>query len=125
MNHAGSQARFLMLAAGVAVVCLLSACGGAPRIEDFTATMPEDVPVVEAGNGAIFQSGRDVQLFENAVARRVGDTVTINLQESTAAQKSASAVESVALAPSSSLRANCWLRVRWTADPRPKFRNPR
>ena len=94
MNPAGTRARFLMLAAGVAVVCLLSACGGAPRIDDFTATMPEDIPVVEAGNGAIFQSGRDVQLFENAVARRVGDTVTINLQESTAAQKSASTTTS-------------------------------
>jgi hypothetical protein len=27
-----------------------------------------------AGNGAIYQAGYDVPLFENAVARRVGDT---------------------------------------------------
>jgi flagellar L-ring protein FlgH len=86
--------RFLILAAGVAVVCVLAACGSAPRIEDFTATLPEEVSETQVSNGAIFQSGRDIALFENAVARRVGDTVTINLQESTAAQKSASTTTS-------------------------------
>jgi flagellar L-ring protein precursor FlgH len=50
--------------------------------------------MAQASNGAIFQSGRDIPLFENAVARRVGDTVTINLQESTAAQKSATTTTS-------------------------------
>lgn len=94
MNHAGSNARFLMLAAGVAVVCLLAGCAAGPRGDDFTATMPEDIPVAEASNGAIYQGGRDIPLFENAVARRVGDTVTINLQESTAAQKSATTTTS-------------------------------
>jgi flagellar L-ring protein precursor FlgH len=89
-----NQNRFLILAAGIAVVCLLASCRSGPRVEDFTATMPEDVPVAEASNGAIFQSGRDIPLFENAVARRVGDTVTINLQESTAAQKSATTTTS-------------------------------
>jgi flagellar L-ring protein precursor FlgH len=60
----------------------------------YAATLPEEVPTGEVANGAIFQSGRDIPLFENAVARRVGDTVTINLQESTAAQKSASTTTS-------------------------------
>jgi flagellar L-ring protein precursor FlgH len=94
MNAARSNTRFLILAAGVAVVCLLSACASGGRGDDFAAALPEDIPVVEASNGAIFQSGRDVPLFENAVARRVGDTVTINLQESTAAQKSATTTTS-------------------------------
>jgi flagellar L-ring protein precursor FlgH len=40
-------------------------------------------------NGAIFQVGRDVALFENPIARHVGDIVTIVLNEQTAAQKSA------------------------------------
>ena len=40
------------------------------------------------------RSGHDVALFENSAARRVGDTVTINLQESTAAQKSSSTTTS-------------------------------
>lgn len=89
-----NERRFLILAAGVAVVYLLAGCASRPHPEDFTAAMPEDVPVAEASNGAIFQTGRDLPLFENAVARRVGDTVTINLQESTAAQKSATTTTS-------------------------------
>jgi len=43
-----------------------------------------------AQNGAIYQAGYDVALFENATARRVGDIVTIHLVESTAASKSSS-----------------------------------
>jgi flagellar L-ring protein precursor FlgH len=89
-----SQKRFMMLAAGVAVVYLLTGCASPPRGDDFAATLPEDVPVAESSNGAIFQAGHDVALFENAVARRVGDTVTVNLLESTAAQKSASTTTS-------------------------------
>jgi flagellar L-ring protein FlgH len=41
-------------------------------------------------NGAIYQAGREVALFENPAARHVGDIVTIVLNESTAAQKSSS-----------------------------------
>ena len=89
-----NRSRYMILAAGVAVVHLLTGCVGMPRADEFAASMPEDVPVAEASNGAIFQSGRDIALFENAVARRVGDTVTVNLQESTAAQKSATTTTS-------------------------------
>ena len=46
-------------------------------------------PEPPASNGAIYQVGRDVALFENPVARHIGDTVTIVLSESTAAKKSA------------------------------------
>jgi flagellar L-ring protein precursor FlgH len=91
-----NQKRFMMLAAGVAVIYLLAGCVSAPRVDDFAATLPEDVPAAASANGAIFQSGHDVALFENSVARRVGDTVTVNLQESTAAQKSASTTTSKA-----------------------------
>jgi flagellar L-ring protein precursor FlgH len=49
------------------------------------ATQPEPPPT----NGAIYQVGREVALFENPVARHIGDTVTITLNESTAAKKSA------------------------------------
>jgi flagellar L-ring protein FlgH len=82
--------RFMTLAIAVAVVFLLTACSGAPRIDNFEATTPEFVPQAQANNGAIYQSGHDVALFENSVARRVGDTVTINLVENTAAEKSSS-----------------------------------
>jgi len=45
--------------------------------------------VPPASNGAIYQVGRDVALFENPIARHVGDIVTIVLSETTNAQKSA------------------------------------
>ena len=35
-------------------------------------------PVPPATNGAIYQVGRDVTLFENPIARHVGDVVTID-----------------------------------------------
>lgn len=81
----------LALGAGVAVVLLLSACAvRPPQVENYEATWPEAAPDSAQANGAIYQAGRDIPLFENAIARRVGDTVTINLMESTAAQKSSS-----------------------------------
>lgn len=46
-------------------------------------------PVPPPSNGAIYQVGRDVDLFENPIARHVGDVVTIVLNEATNAQKSA------------------------------------
>ncbi len=68
----------------------LSACVTAPPEPDYTATPPAPMPVESAGNGAIFQVGHDIALFENAVARRIGDTLTIRLNESTNASKSSS-----------------------------------
>jgi flagellar L-ring protein precursor FlgH len=46
-------------------------------------------PVAPANNGAIYQVGRDVDLFETPIARHIGDVVTIVLSEATNAQKSA------------------------------------
>jgi flagellar L-ring protein precursor FlgH len=57
------------------------------------ALPPDPVPMV-AGNGAIYQAGQDVRLFENTVARRVGDTLTIRLVESINASKSSSTTTS-------------------------------
>lgn len=80
----------MILAAGVAAAWLLGGCAAPPRYEDFAATWPEEMPRDESANGSIYQAGYDVPLFENMVAHRVGDTVTILLSESTAAQKSSS-----------------------------------
>ena len=72
---------------------LAAALGGChtahPPPADFASTLPEEIPVASAGNGAIYQSGHDQALFDNAVARRVGDILTIQLEESTNASKSA------------------------------------
>ena len=51
---------------------------------------PEPPPTEAQANGAIYQVGHDVALFENSVARRVGDTLTIRLNERTNASKSSS-----------------------------------
>jgi flagellar L-ring protein FlgH len=81
---------FMTIAAVAAIVLLLAGCSSSVPRDNYDATPPEEIPVAASGNGAIYQTGFDVPLFENSVARRVGDTVTINLVENTAAQKSSS-----------------------------------
>lgn len=71
-------------------VCLLAGCSSWPKPdENFAPTLPEEQPVATEVNGAIFHTGHDVPLFENTVAHRVGDVLTITLQEATNASKSA------------------------------------
>ena len=72
-----------------ALALILAACVSPPRQPDYSATLPEPAPSQTQANGAIYQVGHDVALFENAVAHRVGDTLTIRLNESTNASKSA------------------------------------
>jgi flagellar L-ring protein precursor FlgH len=81
-----------LLVMAAAATALLGGCSALHSKSDaeFAATWPDDVPRDAPANGAIFQTGYDVPLFENPVAHRVGDTVTIDLMESTAAQKSSS-----------------------------------
>ena len=72
-------------------VMALAACHTAPpRIDSFTASDPVEVAPQVVQNGAIYQEGHDVPLFENSVAHRVGDVLTIVLEEKTDASKSAS-----------------------------------
>jgi flagellar L-ring protein precursor FlgH len=69
---------------------VLGGCTSLPRPdENFAATLPEEVPAVAHANGAIFQDGQEETLFDDAVARRVGDVLTVVLQENTNAAKSA------------------------------------
>ena len=81
-----------MVKQGLAACALiaLAGCVSAPSEPDYFATPPEELPLATAGNGAIYQSGHDIALFENSGARRVGDTLTINLNENTNASKSSS-----------------------------------
>jgi flagellar L-ring protein precursor FlgH len=85
-----NQHNFMSLAAAVALVLLLGGCATGPRHAGFEASWPEELPRDAPANGAIYQAGYAVPLFENAVAHRVGDTVTIMLSENTTAQKSSS-----------------------------------
>ena len=66
----------------------LAGCVSPPHEPDYSATWPEAAPTQAQANGAIYQEGHDVALFENSVARRVGDTLTIRLSERTNASKS-------------------------------------
>jgi flagellar L-ring protein precursor FlgH len=75
----------------LALAALQSACSLSGRMTDeYSALLPEDPGPPPQANGAIYQAGYDIQLFENAVARRVGDIVTIRLVENTNASKSSS-----------------------------------
>ena len=80
----------LVLAASL----LLSACAPRETKDDFPDQPWPEPTEQSANNGSIYQAGRDIALFENSTARRVGDIVTIRLVESTAASKSSSTTTS-------------------------------
>ncbi len=82
------------LAASLAASALLGGCATELELlaqdKSWQASLPVEVPAATAANGSIYQAGQDIRLFENSVARRVGDTLTIRLVETTDAQKSSS-----------------------------------
>jgi flagellar L-ring protein precursor FlgH len=70
---------------------LLAGCAGMPlRDPEYASTRPPVQPVPQANNGAIYQAGYAIPLFEDLKARRVGDVLTIRLVERTNASKKAS-----------------------------------
>ncbi|MFA7096514.1 MAG: flagellar basal body L-ring protein FlgH [Gammaproteobacteria bacterium] len=70
---------------------LLAGCAAGPkRGEEYAPTYPVPPTPIEQNNGAIYQSGNAVLLFEDVKARRVGDLITIVLTERTDASKKAS-----------------------------------
>jgi flagellar L-ring protein FlgH len=82
-----------VMRAALSLVCAatLSACiFTQPRFEDYAPAAPLDQPDTSVANGSIFQANKDVALFENAVASRVGDILTVQLVESTSASKKSS-----------------------------------
>lgn len=81
--------RSITLVASIAGV-LMTGCIMPPAQPNYAATWPDPPEETVATSGSIYRVGYDVPLFENSVAHRVGDTVTILLQESTNASKSSS-----------------------------------
>lgn len=72
----------------VAVSILMSACTMAPpKDPDFAPVAPASLQPPVPNNGSIYQSGYDIRLFEDNKAMRVGDVLTIKLQELTQARK--------------------------------------
>lgn len=98
MMMIANTVRNTVAAAVLGCLALLGGCATAP------ATNPSFAPVadpsetllssmrkpVEYRNGSIFSAGHDIALFEDVKARHVGDILTIVLDESTNASKSAS-----------------------------------
>ncbi|MEZ5499541.1 MAG: flagellar basal body L-ring protein FlgH [Steroidobacteraceae bacterium] len=79
----------LQLFAATSITLLLASCslGRAPEPDDPDWVEPIETPAAAAGT--IYRAGMDQQLFENMTARRVGDILTVRLQERTNASKSA------------------------------------
>lgn len=78
---------------GMAVVAgsgCTSLTGPNPGHVDYAAVDPPAARPQVQNNGAVYQSGHNIVLFEDVKARRVGDTLTILLSERTDATKSAS-----------------------------------
>ena len=73
------------------LVLLVGACQSAPKRDPQFASVrpPLPAPVMQP-NGAIYQAGFDMRLYEDLKARRVGDILTVRLMESTDASKSTS-----------------------------------
>jgi flagellar L-ring protein FlgH len=59
----------------------------AKRDPDYAAVRPVAVPTQEKPDGTIFDTGTNISLFEDYRARRVGDILTVRLEEQTDAEK--------------------------------------
>lgn len=72
------------------VLAPLAGCASVQKADmDYASTRPQPVVVAPENAGAIYQPGHSVALFEDLKARRVGDTLTIVLTETTSASKNA------------------------------------
>jgi flagellar L-ring protein FlgH len=66
----------------------LQACTPLPRRDPaFAPVQPADLRPPVQNSGAIYQSGYDMRLFEDNKAKRIGDILTIKLEEQTQAKK--------------------------------------
>ncbi len=75
---------------------VLSGCSTAPKHDpEFAPSMPvvdyhqQEQAEMEVATGGIYKAGREIILFEDMKARRIGDTITVTLAERTNASKSA------------------------------------
>ncbi len=70
------------------LLMLLSACETLPKRDPaFSPVQAVDLHPPQQTNGAIYQAGYDMRLFEDHTARRVGDILTVMLDEDTRALK--------------------------------------
>ncbi|MEM7611949.1 MAG: flagellar basal body L-ring protein FlgH [Pseudomonadota bacterium] len=79
-----------LIALPVAAMLLTGCVVNLGRGPDYSPPEPMIPETAAPTDGAIYQADLDVRLFEDLRARRVGDILTIRLQESTSANKSSS-----------------------------------
>lgn len=94
------MSRRIRIAFGVTAAAVLAACASNEVREQPPPAWPDGLELAQAAGGSIYSADRNIALFENAVARNVGDIVTIRLVERTAASKSASTTTSKATSAS-------------------------
>jgi flagellar L-ring protein precursor FlgH len=74
----------------ISIAFLLWGCDVLPKRDpDFAPVQPADLRPPQQNNGAIYQAGYDMRLFEDIKSRRVGDVLTVTLAEATQAKKQA------------------------------------
>ena len=91
MMNAGRMRRILVVLLTMCGSAELAACGLLPGKDHKQDSVVARVlpPPTPRTDGAIYQAGQQMELFADLKARRVGDVVTIVLNESTNASKSA------------------------------------
>ncbi len=72
------------------VVLMVTGCETLPKRDPaFAPVQAVDLRTPQQTNGAIYQTGYDMRLFEDQTARRVGDILTVKLNEDIKANKKA------------------------------------
>lgn len=90
MNKNSLSSEFRNLLQIFGLLLLLSGCATVqPPRDSYRPTYPPVAAPPPQANGAIYQAGYSMALFEDLKARRVGDTITVVLQEKTQASKDA------------------------------------
>jgi len=64
------------------------------REPSFSPVAPADLRPPQQSSGGIYQAGYDNRLFEDHTARRVGDVLTVSLNENTQSKKAANSQDS-------------------------------
>jgi flagellar L-ring protein precursor FlgH len=90
MMKSHSDTGHKLLLAGLSMLLIGGCATKPPPRDNYRPTMPQAYTSAEPIGGSIYQAARDVRLFEDVKARRIGDVLSVILQEKTSASKSAS-----------------------------------
>ncbi len=90
MNKYSAKFNLSVVFIALCSAILMSGCQTqAKRDPAFAAVRPSLPPIEPESNGSIYKPGFDIRLFEDLKARRVGDILTVVLNEATNATKAA------------------------------------